>query len=305
MLEISYILMLIISLASLVAFGFVLVAAFKESVLWGLAVLLIPLFGFLVYAIKFWAKIKKPALAYLATVVLQFGVLGFMFTQLGGMEAITVAQGINDGTLTEQEAAQFMVASMDGMEEMGGPGKEALLAEMRKDPNVTPEQMAQAEQMFGQMEKLAKGEIQSMDEGWVNPDEAPKVEQAPKEHLLPKPAAEVDTVESMEQAVVIDVEPQPEAELVVAAESNPEPEARPQPSTVMPKTEHAAPVVIKLSEAEQHIGHEVVLTTLEGIAREGTLIGVNKDSIEIERREFGGAMSYKITTAKIAGIQLK
>ncbi len=303
MLESLYLIMLIVSLLSLVAFGFVLVPAFKKSVLWGLAVLLIPLFGFLVFAIKFWAEVKKPVLAYLATIVLQLGVVGVMFTELGGMEAITVAQGIQDGTLTEQEAAQFMVASMAGMEKMGGPGKEQMLAEMRQDPNVTPEQMAQAEQLFSQMEKLAAGEIQSMEEGWVNSEDQPKVESSSKIHLKPEGVVEAHSEEVSVDAMVEVVAPE-ETEVEVAtaaAEVAPAPEV----ASPMPVNAKPAEVHIGFNQARDHIGKDVLLTTVEGIQREGIIVAVSSEVIEIERREFSGAMSYKINVAKIKDMQLK
>ena len=50
-----------------------LVLSFRTSVLWGLAVLLLP-FAVVVFAIKYWDECKKPFLAYIggtvATVVL-------------------------------------------------------------------------------------------------------------------------------------------------------------------------------------------------------------------------------------------
>ena len=132
MFESIYIAMTVIAIVSLIAFGFILVSGFKRSVLWGLAVLLIP-FAVLVYAYKYWAEVKKPFLVYAACSVLSIGLVFKVFVDMGGMQAIEMAQKIENGTLTEQEAAQFMVSNMEMMQEMGVDSQAEIMMQMQAD----------------------------------------------------------------------------------------------------------------------------------------------------------------------------
>ncbi len=66
-------------LIMLVANIIIIIAAFKESVLWGVGVFFIPIIS-LVFVIKFWDDVKKPFLVYLL-VGLPVMLLGFHFAK--------------------------------------------------------------------------------------------------------------------------------------------------------------------------------------------------------------------------------
>ena len=76
------VLMVVGGLVSLAAFIWLLVGAFRESMVWGLACLFIP-FAVLVFAFKFWDEAKMPFLGYLAgSILLVVGGVGYSMTSV-------------------------------------------------------------------------------------------------------------------------------------------------------------------------------------------------------------------------------
>jgi hypothetical protein len=202
------ILFFVILIASLVAFGFLLVSSFKRSVWWGLAVLLLP-FAVLVYGIKYWQEVKKPFLAYVGCNGLTLVMAGYLFLQMGGMQAFQMAQKINDGTMTKQDAAQVMAGAMNGVEKMKPGSKEELLTQMRNDPKMSKKDVKQFEQMFAEIDAAAAGEpppssgsgqqVTTQKEA-APTQEAPPVEKT-KEALAAKQSGEASPVEQPEDAL--------------------------------------------------------------------------------------------------------
>jgi hypothetical protein len=75
-----FLLVMLLSLVSSVAFIWLLVLAFRESVLWGLGVLFVPFF-FIFFAIKYWDGAKRPFLIYTGSAV----TMVIVFVAMGGM----------------------------------------------------------------------------------------------------------------------------------------------------------------------------------------------------------------------------
>ena len=308
------IVLIIISIISLVAFGFLLVSSFKRSVLWGLAVLLLP-FTTLFYGIKYWQEVKKPFLAYVGANTLSLAAVGFMFVQMGGMQAIEMAGKINDGIMTEQDAAQFMMAAMDGVEQMGAGGKQEMLAQMAADPNINGQDVAQFEQMLNQIEKVATGEEQSFVEGNM---------QAQGELLQLAMAADTDQAESTEgiEAKIAEMEAKM-AMMMSAGASEPEAEESssagdlgyPMPDYVESPFQtqaYATPApakkktgAISVSDARHYVGNIISVTTREGVTRRATLVDVHPESLEFQRRAYGGAITFKVYNHQIDVLALK
>jgi hypothetical protein len=106
-------------LISLVAFIWLLVVAFKRSVLWGLAVLLLSPITAIIYALKFWDESKKPFGVYASTFVAGFLTFAYVFTSWGGMAVMDAAMDFDQGdgkTLNEAAAFEFANASLDFIE---------------------------------------------------------------------------------------------------------------------------------------------------------------------------------------------
>jgi len=286
------IVLFLISIVSLVAFGFLLVSGFKRSVLWGLAILLIP-FSTLVYAYKYWAEVKKPFLVYAGTSLLSFIVVGVLFMQMGGMQAVEMAEKINEGTLTEQDAARFMQSNMEGMKKLGVDTRQEALDQMRADPNVTDEHIKQAEAMFQQIEDVASGKQASFSDTTAEPAAAPSAD-----------ALLAQLKKEAEQGVVND--PVPEKESTV--------DMYPKPTYVESPIKAPAPVAkalkgsgsqISVAEARNYLGKPMLVTTENGNERKVILVEVQGDTLVFQRRAFGGTLSFKMNKKDVKSLVLR
>lgn len=274
--------LVVVSIAALVAFIFLLVSSFKRHVLWGLAVLLVP-FASLVYGIKYWKEVKKPFLAYVAANVASLGLVAYLFTMLGGMAAIDMAQKINSGEMTEQDAAIFMMKSMEGIEQLSGEGQEVMLAQVRQDDQFTAEDVAQAEQLFAQIEALAQGDIQTLEEGMAQ--------------------SAIKSSQSTGQGGIINRETPPAEESEVVKGEVPVP----PPSVVA--TRSAQPdlkqnnAVIPVSRLKEHVGEYLYVITKGGMNREGKLVAITGDTLSFERRIQRGMMAFDLSGNDIAQVK--
>ncbi|NEV65249.1 cytochrome d ubiquinol oxidase subunit II [Thiorhodococcus minor] len=116
------ILIVVAGLAALVSFLWLLVAAFKTHILWGLACLFLP-FATLVFAILNWDRAAKPFLTHLASSALVFAVAWSYFASFvpmmdaGAMQAqaqsiqevqLEIVRRVEGGEMTEGEAKAEM-----------------------------------------------------------------------------------------------------------------------------------------------------------------------------------------------------
>ena len=306
MLDSINIVLLIVSLVSLVAFGFLLASSFKRSVLWGLGVLLVP-FVTLFYGYKFWPEVKKPFLAYVGSNVVSLIIGGYIFTQLGGMQAIEMAGKINDGSLTEQDAAQFMMGAMDGMEKLGGGGKEEMLAQMRADPNLSEEDIKQFEAMFGQIEAVATGAQESIVEGDWQKQGGKAPLQLATESTDETKTRHIDAKIAEFESKMAKIEGSAQQEALAAASGVsalgfPEPQYVESPikKTVADQFVKKGSGAISVADAGHYIGDVVSVTSSEGVTRRATLVSVQPDSLEFQRRASGGTLTFHVRKSEVS-----
>lgn len=300
-----FLFLFVVSLGALVSMGFLVVSAFKRSVGWGLAVLLVP-FVIFYYGIKFRSEVKKPFIAFVATNVVMYGCLAWLFVEMGGMKGVEMAQSINDGSMTQQQAAEFMVEMQGSMEKMGGPTQEQMLEEMRKDPNATPEQIAEMEHMLKQIDRLAKGEIETFEEGMAERPEREPDQQAPEVAEVDEPVADETVVEApgAEKSVENGTEAsQADEAQEASASASPSPAKSAAEALAQLPGEKAA-VYIKINEAANHIGRYLSITLESGVSRQGTLVAVEDEVLAFEVRKFSGSMTFNINKAKITQIEI-
>lgn len=303
-----------VGLIALVAFVLLMIAGFKRSLWWGLALLFLP-FTTLIYAIKYWQEVKKPFLVYVGSNTLSIAIVGFVFTQLGGMQAVQMAQDLNAGSLTDAQAAQFMLANMEGTERLGVGGKDEMLAEVRADPHLTDDDVKQVEQMLGQIDALAQGDKASFQDGGQ--------EQGSAIPLQPAMAAEIpeavddieDKIASMEaQMAELDTTENTSADNTtidqdtsaqVSALGVPLPEYVESPVAEPPQAvERKQSGPVSLAEADRYLGDIFIVTTQEGVTRRATLKDVHGTNLEFQRRAFGGSITYTIAKAEIKSLVL-
>lgn len=107
-------LLVILGIASLITWIWLIVAAFKEHVGWGIGMILLPFPLAIVFAAMHWQEAKKPFLAYMLTNIL-FTVIWFkMFYQVF-TESMDIANQQQSGEISEEEAQRRMF-EMLGME---------------------------------------------------------------------------------------------------------------------------------------------------------------------------------------------
>ena len=107
------------TLVALVSYIWLVVVAFKKSVGWGFGVMLLSPITAIIFAIKNWRKSKKPFLIYITTSTACYAYIGYIFVYMGGLEMMDMAQKIQQGKFSEQEAVQFMDKTMDRMATSG------------------------------------------------------------------------------------------------------------------------------------------------------------------------------------------
>ncbi len=98
----------LIGLVSLVAWVWLVVVAFKRSVGWGIAVLLLSPIAPVVFAVKYWQESKKPFLICVGSVTASLAMVVVMLTFLGGFAMTNMAKQISAGEVGEAEVATFM-----------------------------------------------------------------------------------------------------------------------------------------------------------------------------------------------------
>ena len=107
-------LIVILGIASLITWVWLIVTAFKENAWWGIGMILIPFPLALVFAALHWQDAKKPFLAYFVANIL-FTVVWFkMFYEIFS-ETMDVASQQQSGEISEEEAQRRMF-EMLGME---------------------------------------------------------------------------------------------------------------------------------------------------------------------------------------------
>lgn len=98
----------LIGLVSLVAWVWLVVVAFKRSVGWGIAVLLLSPIAPVVFAVKYWQESKKPFLICVGSVTASLAMVVVMLTFMGGFAMTNMAKQMSAGEVGEAEVAAFM-----------------------------------------------------------------------------------------------------------------------------------------------------------------------------------------------------
>jgi hypothetical protein len=121
----------IVGIVALVGFVWLCVAAFKQHVGWGLAVLFLSPFAAVFFAIRYWQESKRPFLVYMASFVLGMSLMVYTFAAVGGMAAMAMAEQIENGQITAEQATAQMAEQMQSSG-MLSEEQEAELQEMQQ-----------------------------------------------------------------------------------------------------------------------------------------------------------------------------
>ena len=109
----------LVGIVLLASYIWLAVVAFKRRILWGVGVLLLSPITAIIFAFKYWLEAKKAFLVYIVSFTLYFAYTGYLFVHLGGPEMLDMADRIEQGQLTEEDAMDFMQNTIDRMETSG------------------------------------------------------------------------------------------------------------------------------------------------------------------------------------------
>lgn len=264
---------LLASLFGVVAFIaliWLLVRAFKRSILWGLAVLLLSPITATLYGIIYWRDDKKPFLAYITSFTAAVGLGLYVFTAWGGWEVVrtglAVNQGIHDKNLTEEQALAYMNSGLDFIEN-ANPGEEDIkkLELMRRFINQNEASMSDADRQKLQQEILDLMEQEDLS------------------------AQDREALETMRTQITS-----------TATAST----ASPKPGASRPRKFNLVYVPIELAEAKNHVGKVVKVKRKNSAEQQVLLTRVSSAGMHFERRKYGGTFSFSYRNQDIEEIKV-
>ncbi|MDH3980047.1 MAG: hypothetical protein OEU91_05990 [Gammaproteobacteria bacterium] len=109
--------------ASMLAFIWLTVRAFRTHFGWGLGVLLLSPFSATAFGLKYWNNEKKPFLVYILTTLGYISLAAYLFSTWGGWEVLRtsalVETGLQNRNLSSRNAEAFMKANLAFIEKSG------------------------------------------------------------------------------------------------------------------------------------------------------------------------------------------
>lgn len=258
----------VLGLIALAAFVWLVVLAFKRHLGWGLAVLFLSPVSATIYAIKYWDRAKKPFLLYVTTMVASVGLAFYAFAAAGGMRMVKAAyqvrEGIQNQTLTQEQAEEFMESSLDFIEKTAQSQEERQqVAEIRK--HLEPPEPGSA-----------------------------KTTQHQDSQPLERMSQAYESQPQQEQGIG------PQTAAVTGGSSFPES----APRTPAPGSQGSEHKVISPAQAKNYIGARVILTGINDVPQECKLIGVSGDTLQFERRFGNGKISFNYKAKNIESLHV-
>jgi hypothetical protein len=256
---------------ALIALIWLLVRAFKRSILWGLAVLLLSPITAILYGIIYWRDDKKPFLAYITSFSAAVGLSLYVFTAWGGWEVVrnglAVNKGIHDQTLTQQQALAYMNSGLDFIEN-SGPGEDDMnkLELMRRFINQNEASLSDTDRQKLQQEII---------------------------DLMEKEDISVEDREALEQMQA----------QVSAATSGGTVQWKIKPVN-RPQNLRLVYVPIDLSEADDYVGEVVKVKRKNSSEQQVKLTRVSPAGLHFERRKYGGTFAFSYRNQDIEELKV-
>ena len=254
------------------AFIWLVIVAFKRSVVWGLAVfflsLLIAPIPAIIFAVTNWFDAKKPFLAYLLTLVLVFVPIFMMPNPVDQEFMMRLNEKIEAGEIKKNEIARYMMNPelLDELEEKNNGKDHDVVLNESGEPVLDS---------AGAGSKDKRVDIKPV---IINPDKDPKSK------LQEDPG------------VIVEEE---EPSLYPRAG-----EVKPDPLVTKRKAVSKDSVKVSLKKISNYKGRYFVVTTKNGSQHKGILIRITKTRIVLRRIIYGGTFTYKIRRSKIKRLDM-
>ena len=264
---------ILFAIASVVTWIWCFVIGFRTNVIWGVLIVLFHPIATIVYSISYWYVVKK---ALLASLVALAGLVWLGYLN-GGGETGAMAPTVQTGNTQPSEietTRQAGTAIMQQMEKMHTAGliSDEEIAQLR----------AEYEEQMTLYEQQAKQQVESAARTASPKQAAPQTSLAPPSTESPRSPA-----------------PPP-----IPAETGKKTTATANLATANPTELKAAKLVPK-DQAHKFIGHEIIVTEIDGRERSGILADVRDRSLVVERRQRSGAMKFLISISNVKAIKVK
>lgn len=295
----------VLGLVGLASFVWLVIVAFRESLIWCLLVFFFSPISAIAFSIYHWDEAKKPFLIYLATTIILIVMFFSAFNKMGGMETIEVTQQAADqlekGEITEVEAAKRVAEQMESnikrMEDAGliGADESRMLEEkvqgLKLDESASP--------VVTKTPATSTSTSTSVD---ANP-EMDKTQLDSK--VLPVPdAKKTKTIEALPVTKPAEekLEYGPDWSLEGALEKKREKYKQQQLDLPEPKLEGSY-VPISVSRAEEYIGQAVRVVKEKNVYN-GLLKAVNENFLILDMQVSGGQAHFEVKRHHVRSMYL-
>ena len=294
----------LLGLVGLASFIWLVIVAFRESLIWCLLVFLFSPISAIAFSIYHWDEAKKPFLIYLATTIILIAMFFNAFSKMGGMEMIEATQQAADqlekGEITEVEAANRVAEQMESnirrMEDAGliGADESKMLEEKVQGLKLGESGSAESDTPAAPVSDSAKIDA-TVETVKTQPESsdttAPEADKARTIEAVPVKKA---TEEKLEYG--------PEWSLEGALEKKREKYKQQQLDLPEPKVEGTY-VPISVSRVKEYIGQQVRVVK-EKNRYDGLLKAVNQNYIILDMQVSGGQAHFEVKRHHVRSMYL-
>jgi len=300
---------IILLLIGLASFIWLVIVAFRESVIWGFLVFLFSPISAAAFSIYHWEEAKKPFLIYLAATIIFIVMFFNAFNKIGGMETIEVTQKAADqlekGEITEVEAAKRVAEQMESnikrMEDAGliGAKESKMLEEKIQELKLDESSSTVVDTPTESVQKNTKIPASEPEEAAVQGQ--PKTSDSEKtlQDVVKPQTAEIAPVT---KAAEEKLEYGPDWSLEGAIEKKRQKNKMQQLDLPEPKVEGTY-VPISVSRAEEYIG-QLVRVVKEANRYEGLLKAVNENFLVLDMQVSGGQAHFEVKRHHVRSMSL-
>ncbi|HXV76488.1 MAG TPA: hypothetical protein VD788_09230 [Candidatus Polarisedimenticolaceae bacterium] len=249
----------LVGLIGFVGYVWLCVVAFRRHVGWGLAVLFLSPVAAVFFAIKNWTEARKPFLVYVMSLVMTVGLAVYTFSAFGGFKMMAMAEQIQNGELSEDEAAVRMLEQMD---------RSGLLNDEQRA------ELKRMQQAVVEAKRQADAEPAPVHGSTVTPVSLP-----PPERVAAEPVATVDRSPRVDDDGSLDADPtydDPAVELVPPGYRQIDP-----------------------GEAGDYLGRDIRIVNKDGSEHSGRLAEFESGVLLVERQLSSGTISFELSASDV------
>ncbi len=283
------------ALISLIGFFWLVITGFRRSAFWGVLIFLFwPLTAFIFSALN-WFDAKKPFLVFILSMILMFGTMGYMVSEIGINNLTEMSRRVQAGELKSHEVLTLMDKALISHESVDlfkpvkpeEPEPDVVASEETSESNTATIDAGKKEEQ-GQLPAKDNKSVANETGHTDKPDTGKSKKDEKK-----KPES-VATEENKNPDEIIDKIPSPEYPKLS--------EVRPDPLIAKRKLRDADFVIVKFKNAKNYQDRYFVIYTKKQTFLRGLLVKADKSALYLDRKLFGGSFKYRLSKKKIKTI---